>query len=183
MGFGRAGDVAVGHAAVRLRRLGAPICVLLLGGCSALNGITAAGVGASTGAATANPVVGYAVAVGVNAALDELQKYIARVRQGAEQDVIATAVGEMAVGETRDWKIVHDIPMFDDEHGQMQVVRTIDTPLTQCKEVVFTVDDGKAPHLARTGYDTDACRNTGGWKWAQAEPAVERWGYFQHISH
>ena len=118
-----------------------------LGACSTVGPIAGAVVGASTGAATVNPIVGYAVAVGVNAGVDELQHYVARVRQGAEQDAIATAVGQMQVGETRRWQIVHDIPMFDDEHGEMQVVRLIDTPLTQCKEVLFTVDEGRPPHL------------------------------------
>jgi hypothetical protein len=183
MGLGGAGHLALGLAAVTLLRLALPALAVALAGCSALNAFTAAGVGATTGVATANPVVGYTVAVGVNAALDELQNYIARTRQGAEQDVIAAAAGEMAVGETRDWKIVHDIPLFDDEHGQMQVVRTIDTPLTQCKEVLFTVDEGRPPHLQRARYDTDACHDTTGWKWAEAEPAVDRWGYFQHIAH
>ena len=156
---------------------------LAVGACSTASAVAGAVVGASTGAATANPIVGYAVAVGVNAGLDELQKYIARDRQGAEQDAIASAVGQMQPGESRPWKIVHTIPMFDDEHGEMQVVRVIDTPLTQCREVLFTVDRGRPPHLHRTPYTTDACLDTRGWAWAEAEPATERWSYFQHISH
>ena len=159
------------------------MAALLLGGCSSLGAISGAVVGASTGAATANPIVGFAVAVGVNSGVDALQRYVARVRQGAEQDVLATAAGEMAVGEVRTWQIVHSIPLFDDEHGEMQVMRSIDTPLTDCREVLFTVDDGYGNGGPRARYDTDACRNSDGWKWAAAEPAVERWGYFQHISH
>jgi hypothetical protein len=154
-----------------------------LGACSTVGPIAGAVVGASTGAATVNPILGYAVAVGVDAGVDELQHYVARVRQGAEQDAIATAVGQMQVGEVRRWQIVHDIPMFDDEHGDVQVVRLIDTPLTQCKEVLFTVDEGRPPHLRRTPYATDACLDTRGWSWAEAEPATDRWGYLQHISH
>lgn len=68
-------------------------------GCSSAGAITGAVVGASTGAATVNPIVGYVAAVGVNAGVDELQKYISRVRQGAEQDAIVSAVGEMQPGE------------------------------------------------------------------------------------
>ncbi len=89
----------------------------------------------------------------------------------------------MQVGESRPWKIVHDIPLFDDEHGEMRVVRSIDTPLTQCREVLFTVDHGRPPRERRTLYATDACLGTRGWRWAEAEPAVERWGFLQHISH
>ncbi len=168
---------------MRVRSLMVLALPLALGACGVASAVVGAVAGASVGGATANPVVGYGVAVGVNAGLDELQKYVARVRQNAEQDAIVTAVGQMGVGETRDWKIVHDIPMFDNEHGEMQVVRLIPTPLTRCKEVLFTVDDGKPPHLDRTLYTTDACLDTRGWKWAQAEPATERWGYFEHISH
>ena len=63
------------------------------------------------------------------------------------------------------------------------VVRAIDTPLVQCKEVLFTVDSGRGAHEKRVPYVTDACHDTKGWKWAAAEPATERWGYFQHVSH
>jgi hypothetical protein len=183
MGLGRAVDGALGFSAVI--RASRPAALLLaagsLAGCSTIGAVAGAAAGASTGVATANPVVGYATAVAVNAGIDELQKYVARVRDGAEQDAIVAAVGEMQPGQLRAWKIVHDIPLFDDEHGEMQIVRDISTPLTQCKEVVFTVESGAPPHPARALYTTDACRNTGGWKWASAEPAVERWGYFQHI--
>jgi hypothetical protein len=185
MGHGRARNRPVGHPAVRLsRRLAAPALLMLLlpvGACSSLGAIAGAAVGASTGTVTVNPLVGYAVAVGVKAGVDELTAYVARVRQNAEQDVIAAAVGEMDVGQTRDWAIVHDIPLFDDEHGQVAVTRVIDTPLTACKEVVFTVNTGSGETLRRTVFTTDACRDTRGWKWAEPEPAVPRWGYLQHI--
>ncbi len=156
---------------------------LVLGGCGSVGAVAGAVVGGSTGAATANPIVGYAVAVGVNAGVDDLQNYIARVRQGAEQDAIAEAVGRMPPGQVRPWRIVHEIPMFDDEHGEVEVVRLIGTPLTTCKEVLFTVDESKGLRLRRRLYATDACLDSMGWKWAEAEPATERWGYFQRISH
>ena len=168
-----------------MRRGGLVVLLLLLplglGSCRVVGAIAGAAAGAASGTATSNPIVGFAIAVGVNAGIDELQNYIARIRQNAEQDEIAKAVGEMQLGETRSWKIVHDIPEFDNEHGQMQVVRLIDTPLTQCKEVMFTVDQGSGSRLHQRPYVTDACQDTRGWKWAQAEPATERWGYLQHI--
>jgi len=156
---------------------------LVLSGCGMVGAVSGAVAGGATGAVTANPIVGYATAVGVNAGVDELQKYIARVRQSAEQDAILTSVAEMQPGEVKSWKIVHEIPMFDDEHGTMQVTRDIATPLTECKEVLFTVEKGKAPHMKQTPYITSACQDGSLWKWAEAEPAVSRWGYFQHISH
>jgi hypothetical protein len=189
LGIRRARDDAVGFSPVRPAAQASAwralviLTMPLLAGCSALGGISGAVAGASTGAVTANPVVGYAVAVGVNASVDELQKYVARVRQGAEQDAIVDAVGDMDVGTTRPWKIVHRIPMFDDEHGDMEVTRLIQTPLTDCKEVVFTVDQGRGAHLRQTLYVTSACLDSQGWKWAAAEPATNRWGYFQHITH
>lgn len=158
------------------------LAAALLTGCQSVGAISGAAVGASTGAVTVNPIVGYVTAIAVAAGVEELQHYVARVRQGAEQDAIVEAVGTMQPGEKRPWKIVHDIPMFDDEHGEMQVVRSIDTPIAQCKEVLFTVEQGHAPRLQRTPFVTGACRDSNGWKWAEAEPATERWGYLQRLA-
>jgi hypothetical protein len=170
---------------VNARRLGIVLSglSLLLGGCSMVGPISGAVAGGATGAVTVNPIVGYATAVGVNAGVDELQKYIARTRQNAEQDAIIVSVADMQPGQIKYWKIVHKIPMFDNEHGTMQVTREIDTPLTQCKEILFTVDKGQGAKLKQTPYITAACRDDAGWKWAESEPAIVRWGYFQHISH
>ena len=182
---GRAATSRPGRASTRRRLIGVTALLLpmALGGCGSVGAVAGAVAGGSTGVATANPVVGYAVAVGVNAGVDDLQKYVARVRQGAEQDAIVEAVGRMPPGQTVPWRIVHDIPMFDDEHGEMEVVRLIETPLAPCKEVLFTVDRGAGTRLRRRAYATDACLGSAGWKWAEAEPSTERWGYFQRISH
>jgi hypothetical protein len=185
MGERRTGSGAVGHAAVNVLRLGIILSSLslMVSGCGMVGAVSGAVAGGATGAVTANPIVGYATAVGVNAGVDALQHYIARVRQNAEQDAILTSVSEMQSGQIKDWKIVHDIPMFDDEHGTMEVTRDIDTSLVECKEVLFTVDTGKGDHLKQTPYITSACLDGDRWRWAEAEPAVARWGYFQHISH
>jgi hypothetical protein len=193
MGDRRTRNISLGYTAmmsgaIASRRIRiAPFLLVgllpFLGACSSVGAISGAVAGAATGTASVNPVVGYVVAVGVNAGVDELQKYIARQRQGAEQDVIAQAAGEMNPGQTRPWKIVHEIPMFDDEHGDMQVTRVIETPITICKEVVFTVNDGQGAKERRSYYTTDACLDGHIWRWASSEPATERWGYFQHISH
>ncbi|HET9148793.1 MAG TPA: hypothetical protein VFN77_12130 [Acetobacteraceae bacterium] len=156
--------------------------VSLLGGCSSIGAVTGAVAGASTGAATANPIVGYATAVSVNAGISALQKHITRVRQRKEQNRIAEAAGGMAPGEATSWKVAYINPFFANHHGELQVLRDIDTPLTRCKEVLFTLDTGRPPRLSRTPYTTDICRDAQGWKWAMAEPAIRRWGYLQHIS-
>lgn len=101
--------------------------------------------------------------------------YFARKRQQAEQDAIAGEVATMQEGDQRPWKIEHDIPIGN-EHGTVQVVRAFATPLTLCKEFVFSVehDDG-----TRQLYATQACDDGDRWKWALAEPAVERWDTLQ----
>ncbi len=161
------------------RRLAAPLLLgvaAALGGCNTAATLTGLAAGGAAGGATANPAIGYAVAVGTNAAADYAFKYFARVRQRAEQNAIADAAGALPPGRTASWRIEHTIPIGD-EHGDVQVVRLIDTPLASCREIVFSVQDGakRPPHW----YDSSICRQTARWKWAAAEPAVERWGYLQ----
>jgi hypothetical protein len=150
----------------------------LLGGCSSIGAISGTVAGVATGAGTANPVVGYAVGVGTQAAVDSLVKYVGRKRQQGEQDQIAQTVGQLAPGQTAPWKIEHDIP-FGNEHGDVTVARVIDNNLARCKEVVFTVIDGDKPDAPRGTFVTTACADGQTWKWAQADPATERWGSLQ----
>jgi len=162
--------------------------LLLLGACSTAGDITGLVTGAAAGGATANPAVGYAVAVGTAAAADVAFAWVSRTRQGAEQDAIATVAGNLPAGQTAPWRIRHDIPLGN-EHGEVQVVRDVTTPLATCKEIVFSViDDPPAPPAH---YATTLCRQApsstsappsaraAAWKWALAEPAVDRWGYLQ----
>jgi hypothetical protein len=84
----------------------------------------------------------------------------------------------MDVGDRRPWKIRHDIPIGN-EHGEVQVTRVIATPIALCKELIFSVDSGSGEDLKRALYTTQACQDGRQWKWALAEPAVERWGSLQ----
>jgi hypothetical protein len=145
-----------------------------LGGCRFAGELIAAGAGGASGAATANPAVGIVVGIAVNSGIDASIDYFTRKRQQAEQDAIAGEVATMTVGERRPWKIRHDIPIGN-EHGEVEVTRMINTPLTLCKELVFSVDDGEQ----RDWYATEACRQGERWKWALAEPTTERWGSLQ----
>ena len=154
------------------------LSVGLLAGCNSASQITGVLVGGATGAATANPAVGYAVGIGTDAATNAALKWIGRNRQGAEQDAIAQAAGELPVGASADWKIEHTIPIGN-EHGQLHVTRVIDSPLAPCKEVVFSVDEGSENKPDLSWFVTDICKSKDVWKWASAEPAVERWGYLQ----
>ena len=179
MGYRRAGDGALGGAAMIPARWWAPLLLLpLLGGCQFTGELVAAGAGGASAAATANPAVGIAVGVGVNAGIDAAFAYVARKRQQAEQDAIAATVATMQPGERRPWHIDHFIPVGN-EHGDVAVVRDIPNALAPCKELVFSVESGRGPAARQRWYRTDACQDTRRWKWALAEPATERWGVLQ----
>ena len=152
--------------------------MLLLAGCNAAPQIAALVTGSAAGAATANPALGFAVGVATDAGANYAFRWFSRSRQGAEQDAIAEVAGDLPVGTKADWKIEHTIPIGD-EHGQLRVVRAIDSPLATCKELAFSVDEGKGDKLERSWFTTSICKQADTWKWAAAEPAVERWGFLQ----
>jgi hypothetical protein len=159
------------------------LCILpALGGCSALGGLAGAAAGIASGTFTSNPAVGVAVSVSVKAAADAGMKGLLRSLQQDEQDAIATLAGAMEPGEIRPWRIRHAIP-YGNNQGSMQITRVIDTPLVRCKEVMFTVDArdaaAAADEPARSWFTAQVCRHEQRWKWAVAEPAVERWGSLQ----
>lgn len=116
-----------------------PLILLLLGGCKFMGDLVAAGAGGAAAGATANPAIGIAVGVGVNAGIDAGFAYVGRKWQQAEQDAIAADVAAMQPGERRPWAVEHIVPIGN-EHGEVAVVRAIDTPLTLCKELVFSVE-------------------------------------------
>ncbi|HEX3574051.1 MAG TPA: hypothetical protein VHU42_05565 [Rhodopila sp.] len=183
MGIGRARDGAVGRVAVTVGTVRAakilPLLVLvLLAGCNSTAQITAAVTGGIAGVSTGSPAVGFLVAVLTDAGANYVVRYYGRSRQGAEQDAIAEIAGGLPVGTEAAWKIEHTIPIGN-EHGRLQVVRTIDSPLAACKEIAFSVDEGKGDRLQRSWYTTNICKQARVWKWAAAEPAVERWGFLQ----
>ncbi len=175
MGERRAGHGAVGIPAVRL----APLLLLpVLAACSSAGGVAGAIAGAATGAATMNPVVGYAVAIGVRAGTDSAVNYVMRTRQDAEQTAIASTAGPLPPGVIMPWAIEHSIPIGN-EHGEVQVARVISTPLAVCEEIIFSVAKHKAPQADDPRYIATTCHQNDGWKWASAEPAVARWGFLQ----
>jgi hypothetical protein len=178
MGVRRTGHRKVGIVAVTVRRFIAVVAMGALAGCNSASQLTGLVVGGIAGGATANPAIGYAVGIGTDAATNAGLKWFGRSRQGAEQDAIAQAAGDLPVGGSADWKIEHTIP-FGNEHGKLHVTRTIDSPLVACKEIAFSVDEGSEKEPKIHWYLTDICKSAESWKWASAEPAVERWGYLQ----
>ncbi len=179
VGDGGTGDGPMGRAAVTVRAV-LPLLTagLLLSGCKAIPQITGALTGGAIGTATASPAVGFAVGVATDTAVQAGMRWFGRSRANGEQDAIAKVAGSLAVGQKHPWHIDHTIP-FGNEHGELYVVRQIDTPLTECKKIVFSVDDGEGADLHRSWYATSVCHQAEGWKWALAEPAVSRWGYLQ----
>jgi hypothetical protein len=169
-------------SAARVRRaaslLGPALVVAGLAGCKATPQIAAFVTGGAAGAATGSPAVGFIIGVATDAGANYAFRYISRTRQGAEQDAIAQVAGDLPVGGEAVWKIEHTIPIGN-EHGRLRVVRVIDSPLTVCKEVAFAVEEGEGEKLQRSLFTTDICRQSDTWKWASAEPAVERWGALQ----
>jgi hypothetical protein len=142
-----------------------------------MSDVTGAAAGLAAGAATANPAVGIAAGVGVKAATREGMKRLTREEREAEQNAIAAAAGNLRVGETQPWVVEHR--MSRDTHGEVRVLRTIRTPLAACKELAFSITDKADDNAAVTWFTTTTCREAGRWKWAAAEPAVERWANLQ----
>ena len=150
-----------------------------LAGCnSSLGGIVGAVTGTAAAVGSGNPAVGAAVGVGTRAVADYGIRYTSRRWHRAEQDALAAAVGAMAVGEARPWEVRHDLPIGN-KRGEVRVLRAVDTPLAECREVLFSVASDEAPDAARRWFVASACRQAEGWKWAAAEPATERWGSLQ----
>jgi hypothetical protein len=109
----------------------------LLTGCAAVSDISGAVAGLAAGAATANPAVGIGVGIGVRAATAEMLRHVGRVRQSSEQDAISAAIGDAAPGETRPWSLDRNVGA--DTHGEVRVLRVIDTPIATCREIAFSV--------------------------------------------
>jgi hypothetical protein len=151
-------------------------CVVL-GGCAAVSDITGAVAGFAAGTATANPAVAIGVGIAVKAVTREALRYATREQHQAEQNAIAAAAAELEVGQSQRWII--DRGLTRDTYGEVRVLRVIDTPLAVCKEVAFSISEAGSGNASSMWFTTTACGAHGGWKWATAEPAVERWGNLQ----
>jgi hypothetical protein len=165
-----------------------PFVLILAGvsltGCSSLltattadvAGIAGAGIaGAVTKSAAGAAAIGLGVASAANAGL----QYVERDVHSAEQDRIAEAAGALVPGGVGHWDVKHDIPVEENEHGDLVVTRVIGSADFSCREIVFSIDtdDKQGPH--RAFYTATVCRDGKQWKWASAEPATARWGSLQ----
>ena len=161
--------------------LAAALCVsasVLTSGCSSVGAASGAAAGVASGLVTANPAVGIGVGIAVQAATDEAVARYMRSMHSDQQNEMAQLAGSMAVGETKPWSIKHKMPI-ENGHGEVRVTRAFTSALAICKDFVFSVKDGDKPDAHENWYTASACLQDQGWKWASAEPAVERWGNLQ----
>ena len=177
MGHGGTGHRALGFAAMSGMRWLLAAGAAFLAGCSSVGPLTGAAAGIASGTVTANPAVAYGVAVSVNAATDASIKYATRKWAASEQDALATAVGRLSDSTpSLNWSLERMMGVTQ-AHGQVVLVRTFTTPLATCREAILTVQEAGAPKTAPgAGYTIYACQNGNAWQWANAEPAVPRWG-------
>ncbi|KXV10143.1 hypothetical protein CR51_09595 [Caballeronia megalochromosomata] len=164
---------------------GAIACVSL-SGCNSLysEGATAgAGIAgaAIANSVTSNAAVATGIGLGAVAAARAGVQYSQRVVHTNTQDQIASIAGPLAVGAVAPWKMVHSVPIEEDEKGRVTVSRTISSGVLECKEIVFSVDrDATKDRAADSAfYVASVCRDGDKWKWASAEPATPRWGSLQ----
>ena len=139
---------------------------------SAISSASTAGIAAGITSATGSALVGTAAGIGAGIGLDAGIKYAERRIHRGGQDAIAIAAGPLAVGQSARWNIDGWLPL-DDRHGTVEIARRFGKAIP-CKDVVFTVDDDDDLYVT-----TICADKKGTWRWALAEPAVDRWGTLQ----
>jgi uncharacterized protein YceK len=167
------------------------VALLLLGGCSSLL-TQSAGAGAGVGGAaianalTTNGAVTAGIGLGAQAAATAGVQYLEKTVHRTEQNAIANAAANVPVGGVANWRVIHDIPIEGDEHGEVAVTRYLtpdlpsgDAPPFDCKEIIFSIDATAHKKLQQSFYVADICRDGETWQWATAEPATQRWGSLQ----
>jgi hypothetical protein len=155
-------------------RIGFPVSLRLL-----LAGALCVGASVLTsGCSSVGAASGAAAGVAVQAVTDEAVKRYMRSMHADQQNEIAALAGGMPVGDTKPWSVKHKLPI-ENGHGEVQVTRAFTSALAICKEFVFSVADGDKPDAHEDWYTASACLQDNGWRWASAEPAVERWGNLQ----
>ncbi|CAH2787386.1 MAG: FIG00454115: hypothetical protein [uncultured Caballeronia sp.] len=149
----------------------ASACVTM-SGCASIGAGAGAVVGIATGVFTTNLAIGFGVGIAVQAATDEVVAHTMKSLHEDQQVMIAVTAG-MTVSETRPWKVKHTLPI-ENGHGEVRVLREFSSALASCKECAFSVVDGDDPKAHADWFLATACQQPSGWKWASAEPAVER---------
>ena len=160
------------------------LALLSLSGCGSIlteGTATLSGVaGAAAGAAISHSAtVAAAVGLGVDSAARESLRFVERRVHRFEQERIAEAAGPLPVNAVGTWSVSHDIPIENDEQGQIVVSREFGGLGFRCKEIVFSVDTTTKQGLDRQFYTATICSDGKAWRWATAEPTTRRWGDLQ----
>jgi hypothetical protein len=149
---------------------------ILTEGTATLSGVA----GAATGAAISHSAtVAAAVGLGIDSAAREGLRYVERHVHRFEQQRIAEAGGLLPVNTVGTWSVSHDLPIENDEQGQIVVSREFGGLGFRCKEIVFSVDTTTKQGLDRQFYTANICSDGTTWRWATAEPTTRRWGDLQ----
>lgn len=181
MGVGGTCDESVGPDAMNARYLvgiaaiSTTLWVIVGTGCQSIGAASGAAAGVATGAATTNPAIGIGVGIAVEAATDEAVRRTTRHLHQDQQDAIAAEAGALRVDESGAWRVKHWLPI-ENGRGRVRVTRAFATPLALCKDFLFSVAHGSGPKEREDWYAASACQRGTQWKWADAEPAVARWG-------
>jgi hypothetical protein len=139
---------------------------------SAVSSASTAGIAAGITRATGSALVGTAAGIGAGIGIDVGIKYAEREIHRNAQDALAVAAGPLGIGQSARWNIDGWLPLTD-RHGTVEVARSFGKAIP-CKDVVFTVDDDSNLYI------TTVCADKQGiWRWALAEPTVDRWGALQ----
>ncbi|WP_321814361.1 MULTISPECIES: hypothetical protein [unclassified Paraburkholderia] len=146
--------------------------------CGSIGAASGAAAAAATGIVTANPAIGVGVGIAVQAATDEAVNRFMKSMHADQQEMIAETAGRLPVGGSDSWRIKHKLPV-ENGHGEVRVTRAFASALALCKDFAFSVQDSDKPDSPQQWYTASACQDDSGWKWATAEPAVERWGSLQ----
>ena len=139
---------------------------------SAITAASTAGIASGITSATGSALVGTAAGIGAGIGLDAAFKYAERRIHRNAQDAVAIAAGPLDVGQSARWNVDAWLPLTE-RHGTVEIARSFGRAIP-CKEIVLTVDDDD------NFYVTTICADKKGtWRWALAEPTVDRWGLLQ----
>lgn len=139
---------------------------------SAISAASTAGIASGVTSATGSALVGTAAGLGAGIGLDAVFKYAERRIHRNAQDAVAIAAGPLDVGQAARWNVDAWLPLTD-RHGTVEIARRYGRAIP-CEDIVFTVDDDD------NFYVTTICADKKGtWRWALAEPTVDRWGLLQ----
>jgi hypothetical protein len=159
-------------------------CAAAVSGCQSVLTASTADVAGIAGAGIANAVtkspaaatgIGLGIAAAATAGLQSVERDVHRT----EQDRIAEVAGPLQPGVVAHWSVMHTIPIENNEHGDLVVIRLVGAADFACKEIVFSVDTVEKTVAHRAFYTATVCQDGTVWKWASAEPATARWGSLQ----